>query len=113
MFVRIWRCSTTLIWPFPRHSDGHRPIIVVVKTQNPEAVAAATSPAAGRRSHLLNQTTDTIIDLHLARPETRTGACQMIHTALEHAPMRGWPVMRSTAETLACALTWYNTGWGM
>lgn len=94
MFVGIWRCSTTLIWPFPRHSDGHRPIIVVVKTQNPEAVAAATSLAARRWPHLLNQTTDTIIDPHLARPETRTSARQMNRALLA-------PLTRKNCWTLA------------
>src|SRR5699024_11744022 len=46
-------------------------MIVCVKTTNPEAVAAHTTVAAQRWPHLLNELTDTVIDPHLARPETR------------------------------------------
>ena len=51
---------------------------MVVKTTNPEAVAAATSVAAQHRPHLLNETISTVVDPHLAR--------QMLHRALESVP---------------------------
>jgi hypothetical protein len=44
---------------------------MVVKTTNLEAVAAATSVAAQRWPHLLNEMISTIVDPSLARPETR------------------------------------------
>ena len=55
---------------------------MVVRTQNPEAVAAATSLAAQRWPHLLNHLTHTVVDPHLARPETRTTTHEMIRALL-------------------------------
>lgn len=67
---------------------------MVVKTTNPEAVAAATSVAAQRWPHLLNQTIDTVLAPHLARPETRATACQVIRALLS-------PLTRKNCWTLA------------
>ncbi|MEY9214803.1 SRSO17 transposase [Thermobifida halotolerans] len=67
---------------------------MVVKTTNPEAVAAATTLAANRWPHLLNETTNTIIDPHLARPETRTSAREVIRALLA-------PLARKNCWTLA------------
>ena len=67
---------------------------MVVKTTNPEAVAADTTLAAHRWPHLLNETTDTIITPHLARPETRTSAHQTIRALLA-------PLTRKNCWTLA------------
>lgn len=55
---------------------------MVVKTKKKQAAAAATSVAAQRWPHLLNELTDTIIDPHLARPETRTTARDLIGALL-------------------------------
>lgn len=55
---------------------------MIVTTTNPEAVAAHTTLAAHRRPHLLNHLTGTVIDPHLARPETRTTAHQVIQALL-------------------------------
>jgi len=55
---------------------------MVVKTKNPEATAAHTTVAAKRWPHLLNELTNTVIDPHLARPETRTPTCEVIGALL-------------------------------
>src|SRR5699024_539495 len=57
-------------------------MIVCVKTTNPEAVAAHTTVAAQRWPHLLNELTDTVIDPHLARPETRATTREVIGALL-------------------------------
>ncbi|GAB3729167.1 hypothetical protein GCM10027590_36700 [Nocardiopsis nanhaiensis] len=49
-----------------------------MKTKKKQAAAAATSVAAQRWPRLLNELTETVIDPHLARPETRTTARQVI-----------------------------------
>ena len=67
---------------------------MVVKTTNPEAVAAATSVAAQRWPHLLNETISTVVDPHLARPETRTTARDLITALLA-------PLTRKNCWTLA------------
>ena len=82
MYVAIWSCSTVLIWLFPGHDNGHRLIIVVVRTQNSQVVAAATTLAAQRWPHLLNEITETIVDPHLVRPETRATTRQVIRALL-------------------------------
>jgi len=55
---------------------------VVVKTQETQAVAATTSLTAQRWPHLLNNYLNTVIDPHLARPETRTTAGETIRALL-------------------------------
>lgn len=67
---------------------------MVVKTTNPEAVAAATNMAARRWPHLLNETVSTVVDPHLARPETPTTARDLIRALLA-------PLTRKNCWTLA------------
>ena len=67
---------------------------MVVKTKNAQAAAAATSVAAQRWPNLLNQTIDTVLALHLARPETRATARQVISALLS-------PLTRKNCWTLA------------
>jgi SRSO17 transposase len=55
---------------------------MVAKTQNPEAVAAATGVAAQLWPHLLNKLTDTVTSSHLPRPETRTTAHDLVRALL-------------------------------
>src|SRR5690625_4013465 len=57
-------------------------MIACVKTTNNEAVAAATSVAPQRWPRLLNELTDTVIDPHLARPETRATTREVIGSLL-------------------------------
>ncbi|WP_235005931.1 IS701 family transposase [Nocardiopsis sp. JB363] len=65
-----------------------------MKTKNAQAAAAATSVAAQRWPHLLNQTIDTVLAPHLARPETRATARQVISALLS-------PLTRKNCWTLA------------
>ncbi|MBB5495761.1 SRSO17 transposase [Nocardiopsis metallicus] len=65
-----------------------------MKTKNPEAVAAATSVAAQRWPHLLNELIHTVVDPHLARPETRATAHDLIRALLA-------PLTRKNCWTLA------------
>ncbi|WP_452444394.1 IS701 family transposase [Nocardiopsis aegyptia] len=57
-------------------------------------MAAATSVAAQRWPHLLNETIATVVDPHLARPETRTTARDLIRALLS-------PLSRKNCWTLA------------
>ena len=67
---------------------------MVVKTTKKQAVAAATSVAAQRWPHLLNETISTVVDPHLARPETRACARNLITALLA-------PLTRKNCWTLA------------
>lgn len=67
---------------------------MVVKTTKKQAVAATTSVAARRWPHLLNELTDTVVDPHLPRPETRTTTRDLISALLA-------PLTRKNCWTLA------------
>lgn len=61
---------------------------MVVKTTKTQAVAAATSVAARRWPHLLNELTASVVNPHLARPETRATAHEVISALLAPLPRK-------------------------
>ncbi|MBB5495727.1 SRSO17 transposase [Nocardiopsis metallicus] len=65
-----------------------------MKTTKKQAAAAATSLAAQHWPHLLNELTASVIDPHLARPETRSTAHDLIAALLT-------PLTRKNCWTLA------------